>query len=74
MFTCVHVLEGQVMKGIILGKGLMLKFFAPKVFKTWKDLESQVLNSAIIVKTSGHGVAKRCRSSRLGFRPVAAKS
>ena len=36
MFTCVHVLEGQVMKGIILGKGLMLKFFAPKGFKTWK--------------------------------------
>ena len=33
---CVHVLEDQVMKDIILGKGLMLKFFAPKSFKTWK--------------------------------------
>ena len=36
MFTCGHVLEDQVMKDIILGKGQMLKFFAPKSFKTWK--------------------------------------
>ena len=134
MFTCVHVLEGQVMKDIILAKGLMLKFFAPKGFKTWKakswivqslsrlrdmelqkdvavqdlvsdlwlpsldnhfhlgsclgrqsherhksylycwnsisqknqDLESQVLSRAIIVKTWGHGVAKKRNVSRLG--------
>ena len=32
----VHVLEDQVMKDIIHGKGLMLKFFTPKSFKTWK--------------------------------------
>ena len=34
---CVHVLEDQVMKDIILGKGLMLKFFTPKSFKTSKS-------------------------------------
>ena len=33
---CVHVLEDQVMKDIIRGKGLMLKLFTPKSFKTWK--------------------------------------
>ena len=36
MFTCVHVLEDQVMKDIILGKGLMLKFFAPIVSRLGK--------------------------------------
>ena len=33
---CVHVLEDQVMKDKILGKGLILKLFTPKSFKTWK--------------------------------------
>ena len=44
--------------------GLMFQFFTPKKFE---DLESQVLNSAIIVKTWGHGVAQKCSSSRLGM-------
>ena len=44
------------MKDIIHGKGLMLKFFTPN------------LNSAIIVKTWGHGVAKKCNISKLGFK------
>jgi hypothetical protein len=52
---CVHVLEDQVMKDIIRGKGLMLKVFTRK----FQDLESQVLNRAIIVKSWGHGVAKK---------------
>ena len=34
--NCVHVLEGQAMKDIILGKGLMLKFVTPTSLKTWK--------------------------------------
>ena len=34
----------------------------------FQDLESQVLNSAIIVKTWGHGVAKKCNISKLGFK------
>ena len=52
--NCVHVLEGQVMKDITLGKGLMLKFVTPTSLKTWKPR----LNSAVIVKTWGHWVAK----------------
>ena len=79
MFTCVHVLEDQVMKDIILGKGLMFEILYPKKFQ---DLESQVLNSAIIVKTWGHGIAKKCNISKLGipspekkdFRTWSAKS
>ena len=43
------------MKDIIRGKGLMLKVFTRK----FQDLESQVLNRAIIVKSWGHGVAKK---------------
>jgi hypothetical protein len=50
-----------------------------------QDLESQVLNRAIIVKAWGHGVAKKCNNiTKLGmpslehkvldFRNVAAKS
>ena len=35
-FTCVHVLEDQVMKDIILGIDLMLNLFTPKSFKTWE--------------------------------------
>ena len=151
MFTCVHFLEDQVMKDIILGTGLMLKLFTLKSFKTWKakswivqslsrlgdmvlqknvtfrnlgnkvlkkkiselglpsvgkyfqmcsclgrpsherhnswhgpnveilhpekfqDLESQVLNSAIIVKTWGHGVAK-INISKLGIPGLEQKS
>ena len=38
------------MEDIILGKGLMLKFVTPTSL--------EVLNSAVIVKTWGHGVAK----------------
>ena len=34
----------------------------------FQDLESQVLNSATIVKTWGHGVAKKCNISKLGFK------
>ncbi len=34
----------------------------------FQDLESQVLNSAIIVKAWGHGVAKKCNMSKLGFK------
>ena len=41
---CVHVLEDQVMKDIILGKGLILKLFTPKSFKTWKA-KSWILQS-----------------------------
>ena len=145
---CVHVLEDQVMKDKILGKGLMLKFFTPKSFKTWKakswiaqslsrlgnmvlqknvtfqnlgyqvlkkirtwsakswqscslvfmswktkswkflfgsnveilypkrfqDLESQVLNRAIIVKTWGHGVAKNVTTfQNLGYQVLKEK-
>jgi len=44
MFTCVYVLEDQVMKDIIRGKGLMLKFFAPKGFKTWEGKCGKFLN------------------------------
>ena len=48
----------------------------------FQDLESQVLNSAIIVKTWGHGVARKCNISKLGkpslektdFRTWSAKS
>ena len=42
---------------IIFGKGLMasVETVCPKRFQ---GLESQVLNSAIIVKTWGHGIAK----------------
>ena len=43
------------MKDIILGKGLNVEIRYPDKFE---DLESHVLNSAIIVKTWGHGVAK----------------
>ena len=53
-YTCVHVLEDQVMKDIIIGKGLMLKLFPKQI----QDLGSQVLMSAIIVKTWGHWIAK----------------
>ena len=44
MFTCVHVLGDQIMKDIIRGKGLMLKFFAPKGFKTWEGKCGKFLN------------------------------
>ena len=52
------------MKDIIRGKGLMLKVFTRK----FQDLESQVLNRAIIVKSWGHGGAKS-NSSRHGILP-----
>ena len=46
IFTCVHVLEDQVMKDINLG------YTAESLYsKKFQDLESQVLNSAIFVKT-----------------------
>ena len=72
MFTCGHVLEDQVMKDIILGKGQMLKFFAPKSFKTWTA--KSWISSAIIVKTWGHGVAKKCNISRHGILPSLKKN
>ena len=50
---CVHVLEDKGMKGIILT--YTVEILWPKRFQ---ELESQVLNSAIIVKTWGHGIAK----------------
>ena len=43
--------------GIIFGKGLMASV-ATVCPKRFQGLESQVLNSAIIVKTWGHGIAK----------------
>ena len=62
MFTCVHVLESQVMKDI------NLCYTVESLYRIkFQDLESQVLNSAIIVKTWGHGVAQKCSSSRLGM-------
>ena len=73
---CVHVLEDKGMKGIILT--YTVEILWPKRFQ---ELESQVLNSAIIVKTWGHGIAKNI--SKLGipslenmqdFRTLAAKS
>jgi hypothetical protein len=35
----------------------------------FQDLESQVLNRAIIVKAWGHGAAKKCNISKLGVLP-----
>ena len=48
------------------GKGLILKFGNPKRFQ---DLESQVLNSAIIVKNWNHGIMElqKCNISKLGM-------
>ena len=68
---------------IIFGKGLMasVETVCPKRFQ---GLESQVLNSAIIVKTWGHGIAKneyhfktwdtKSWKRNVRIRPVAAKS
>ena len=61
IFTCVHVLEDKVMKDINLTYTVEILYR-----KKNQDLESQVLNSAIIVKTWGHGVAKKRNVSRLG--------
>ena len=61
MFTCVHVLENQVMKDIILT--YTVEIIYPKRIQ---DLESQVLNNAIIVKTWEHGIAKQYNISNLG--------
>ena len=54
------------MKDIIRGKGLMLKVFTRK----FQDLESQVLNRAIIVKSWGHGVAKKVTVQDMGYCQV----
>ena len=61
IFTCVHVLENQVMKDIILT--YTVEIIYPKRIQ---DLESQVLNNAIIVKTWEHGIAKQYNISNLG--------
>ena len=45
---------------------ILLKFY---IAKKNQDLDNQVLSRAIIVKTWGHGVAKKRNVSRLG-RPV----
>ena len=45
-------------------QGSNVEILYPEKFQ---DLESQVLNSAIIVKTWGHGVAKKCNISKLGI-------
>ena len=39
----------------------------------FQDLESQVLNRAIIVKAWGHGAAKKCNISKLGVLPSLAR-
>jgi hypothetical protein len=44
-------------------QGSNVEILYPEKFQ---DLESQVLNSAVIVKTWGHGVAKKCNISKLG--------
>ena len=69
MFTCVHVLENQVMKDIILT--YTVEIIYPKRIQ---DLESQVLNNAIIVKTWEHGIAKQCNISKLGMPSLEQKS
>ena len=60
----VHVLEDQVMKDIIHGKGLMLKFFTPKSFKTWKA-KSWIVQSLSRLGDMGF---KKCNISKLGFK------
>ena len=57
IFTCVQVLENQVMKDIN-NCWNMLKLFTPKGVKTWKAKSWIVQSYAIIVKTWKHGVAK----------------
>ena len=59
------------MKDKILGKGLMLKFFTPKSFKTWKA-KSWIAQS--LSRLGGHGVAKKCNISKLGIPSLEKKS
>ena len=73
---CVHVLEDQVMKDIILGKGLMFQFFTPKSLKTWKAkswivqslsrLGDMELQKNVTVQNLGYQVLKeKCKISEL---------
>ena len=52
-------------------QGSNVEILYPEKFQ---DLESQVLNSAIIVKTWGHGVAKKWNMSELGIPSLEKKS
>ena len=52
-------------------QGSNVEILYPEKFQ---DLESQVLNSAIIVKTWEHGVAKKCNISKLGIPSLEKKS
>ena len=76
IFKCVLVLEDQVMKDIILGKGLMFQFFTPKSLKTWKAkswivqslsrLGDMELQKNVTVQNLGYQVLKeKCKISEL---------
>ena len=71
ILTCVHVLEDQVMKDIILGKGLMLKFFTPKSFKTWK---AKSWTGQSLSRLGDMELQKKCNSSKLGIPNVEQKN
>ena len=56
-------------------KDIILTYTVEIIYpKRIQDLESQVLNNAIIVKTWEHRVAKQCNISKLGMPSLEQKS
>ena len=56
-------------------KDIILTYTVEIIYpKRIQDLESQVLNNAIIVKTWEHGIAKQCNISKLGMPSLEQKS
>ena len=56
-------------------KDIILTYTVEIIYpKRIQDLESKVLNSAIIIKNWEHGVAKQCNISKLGMPSLEQKS